>query len=205
MAYFPFFVDLSGKRGLIVGGGTVALRKIEKLLPFSPELSVIAPEICLEIRSIPGLHLEERAFVPGDEAEMLFVIAATDDARCNRQISELCRQKNILINAVDDAENCTFLFPALVQEGALSVGISTGGSSPTAAICLKEQIRALIPPNFDEILTFLHGQREKIKAEEGDEKRRHELLRQLFGAAMERQRALNEAEVSEVLREEEPR
>lgn len=203
MAYFPFFVDLKEKQGLIVGGGVIALRKIEKLLPFSPTLRVIAPKICPEIRNIPGLTLIEREFIPGDEADAFFVIAATDNAQCNRNVSALCREKNILVNAVDDAENCTFLFPALVQQGNLTVGISTGGSSPTAAICLKEQIRALVPESIDEILTFLHEQREKIKMQEPDEKKRHVLLRKLFSAAMEKNRALEDTEVAEVLQEEE--
>ncbi len=201
MAYFPFFVDLKEKQGVIVGGGVVALRKIEKLLPFSPALRVIAPEICREIRDIPGLTLVERGFVPGDEADAFFVIAATDNGACNRMVSELCREKHILVNAVDDAENCTFLFPALVQQGELTVGISTSGSSPTAAICLKEQIRELIPERFDEILTFLHEQREEIKMRESDEKKRHMLLKRLLLECMERKRPLHRGEAAEVLQE----
>lgn len=195
MAYFPFFVDLSQKTGLILGGGTVALRKIEKLLPFSPQLRVISPEICSEIRQIPGLELLERAFVPGDEQGAFFVIAATDDAHCNHQIADLCRAQNILVNVVDDAAYCSFLFPALVQKGNLTVGISTAGSSPTAAICLKEQISAQIPESFDEILEFLHTQRAGIKADVPDEKIRSGLLRKLFAAAMQNGGPLNEAQL----------
>lgn len=202
MACFPFFVDLCAKQGLIVGGGVVALRKIEKLMSFSPSLTVLAPEICPEIRRIPGLKLVQREFVPGDEEGAFFVIAATNDAECNRQISERCKNKKILVNVVDDAENCTFLFPALVQRGDLTVGISTGGSSPTAAICLKEQISEIIPERFDEILEFLHQQREAIKAKVPDEKERHVLLRELFFEAMRSKRPLNNDEVSRILQEE---
>lgn len=202
MAYFPFFVDLSSRQGVIVGGGIVALRKIEKLIPFSPSLRVIAPEICPEIRQIPGLELIEREFISGDETNAFFVIAATNNAQCNHKISELCREKHILVNVVDDASNCTFLFPALVQDGDLTVGISTAGCSPTAAICLKEQIRALIPNRFNEILAFLHHQRDNIKLAIPDEKKRHLLLRKLFFAAMRAKQPLNDTEVSEILRKE---
>lgn len=185
MAYFPFFVDLSQKTGIIFGGGTVALRKIEKLMPFAPKLRVISPYICPEIRANAALELIERAFVPGDEKEACFVIAATDDPVCNHNIAMRCKEQKIPVNVVDDAEYCTFLFPALVQKGNLTVGISTGGSSPTAAICLKEQIGAQIPERFDEILDFLHQQREYIKAVVPDESVRSEILRKLFTAAMQ--------------------
>lgn len=202
MAYFPFFVDLSQKSGLILGGGTVALRKIEKLLPFSPQLRVIAPFICSEIRSIPGLELTEREFVPGDERNAFFVIAATDDPECNHKIADRCRAQNILVNVVDDAEYCSFLFPALVQKGNLTVGISTGGSSPTAAICLKEQIGEQIPECFDEILEFLHQQREFIKADVPDETVRSRLLRKLFYAAMQNGSPLDDVQMRGFLKKE---
>lgn len=202
MAYFPFFVDLTGKKGVIVGGGTVALRKIEKLLPFSADLYVIAPEICAEVRAIQGIHLIERRYVPGDEAEAYFVIAATGDAECNHQISARCKEQNILVNVVDDAAYCGFLFPSLVQQGDLTIGISTGGSSPTAAICLKKQIAALIPDQFDEILDFLHRQRDEIKALVPNEKERHVLLRQLFFACVQVQRPLGQEEVRSMLPKE---
>lgn len=203
MACFPFFVDLSQKQGIIVGGGIVALRKIEKLIPFSPHLRVIAPSICPEIREIPGLELMERNFEPGDEEDAFFVIAATNDPVCNHQIADLCKQKRILVNVVDEAEQCGFLFPALVQKGNLTVGISTGGSSPTAAICLKEQIAELIPERFDEILEFLHEQRDVIRSDVPNEKERHVLLKKLFFEAMAQGRPLTDEEVCTMMQKEE--
>ena len=137
MGYFPFFVDLEGQPGLIVGGGTVALRKADKLLPYGPHLTVVSPHILPELERIPGLTLSRREFSPADLDGMLFAIAATDDRGLNRRIAELCRERHIPVNAVDDREACSFLFPALVKRGDLSVGISTGGASPTAAIWLK--------------------------------------------------------------------
>ena len=196
MPYFPFFTDLSGQPALVVGGGTVALRKIEKLIPFTPKLTVLAPEICPEIRRLPGLTLVERPFFPGDEAGMVFVIAGTNDRTVNRAISERCQAARIPVNVVDDAELCTFLFPALVQRGELTVGISTGGSSPTAAICLKEQINGLLPERFDEILDFLHRQRDLIKTRFPTETGRHALLRKLFFAAVEAGRPLTPEETA---------
>ena len=158
MAYFPFFVDLEGQRGLIVGGGTVALRKAEKLLPYGPALTVVAPEPVSELAALP-VELTRREFQPEDLDRADFVIAATDNEEENHRISALCQGRKIPVNVVDDKEACSFLFPALVRRGNLSVGVSTGGSSPTAAIWLKEQIEGLLPEQTEEILTWLEAQR----------------------------------------------
>lgn len=164
MAWFPFFTELSGREGLIVGGGTVALRKIRKLLPFGPRLTVVAPEIQPQIREISGLTLLERPFQPEDmKNNLAFVIAATDDSEENHAIAAACRERKIPVNVVDDPKACTFLFPALVHRGKLTVGISTGGASPTAAVRLKEEIGDLLPEGYGEILDFLEEKRPEVK------------------------------------------
>ena len=77
MGYFPFFVDLEDKRGLVAGGGTVALRKLEKLLPYGPRLTVVSLEFREEIRRLPGLTLLQRAFCEDMLEGQYFVISAT--------------------------------------------------------------------------------------------------------------------------------
>ena len=163
MSYFPFFMEMEGRPGLIVGGGVVACRKVEKLLPYGPRLTVVAPEIAPEIAAVNGLTLLRRPFRPEDLEGMVFVISAAPPV--NRQVAELCHERHLPVNVVDDRELCSFLFPALVKRGSLSVGISTGGASPTAAIYLKEQIAALLPENFEELLAFLDSLRPALKAE----------------------------------------
>ena len=196
MPWFPMFVDLTGRPCLIVGGGTVAARKAEKLRPYRPALTVIAPEF------VPGFTdctLLRRPYRPGDEDGMALVIAATDDPALNHTISAACRTKNIPVNVVDDKEYCSFLFPCLVQEGELSVGISTGGASPTAAMWLKNQITDLIPEHFDHILAWLEEQRPQIKSEIPDETARGALFAALFSACLERGRPLTREELEELL------
>ena len=193
MAYFPFFVDLSGQRGLIVGGGTVALRKVEKLLPYGPGLTVVAPEPVSELAALP-VTLVRRSFQETDLDRADFVIAATDDEQENHRISALCRGRNIPVNVVDDKEACSFLFPALVQRGNQSVGVSTGGSSPTAAVWLKEQIEGLLPEQTEEILTWLEEQRPLLKERLPDQRARAARFARLFAACLERGRPLTEEE-----------
>ena len=196
MPWFPMFVDLTSRPCLIVGGGTVAARKAEKLRPYRPALTVIAPEF------VPGFTdctLLRRPYRPGDEDGMTLVIVATGDSELNHAISATCRAKNIPVNVVDDKEHCSFLFPCLVQEGELSVGISTGGASPTAAMWLKNQITDLIPEHFDHILAWLEEQRPQIKSEIPDETARGALFAALFSACLERGRPLTREELEELL------
>ena len=145
MAYFPFFVELAGASGLVAGGGKVALRKVEKLLPYGPRLTVIAPRIDEKILAMPGVVCLRRAFEPADLEGKDFAVAAAGDREVNHRISRLCRERKIPVNVVDDKEASSFLFPSLIKRGELSVGISTGGSSPSAAIYLKERFAEAVP------------------------------------------------------------
>lgn len=200
MAFFPVFQDLENRKVLIVGGGTVALRKAEKLLPFGPRLTVVAPEFRQEFAGM-GLTLLPRAFRDGDiDGETMLVIAAAGDPAVNRRVSELCRERGIPVNVVDNPELCTFLFPSLIKEGRLTVGISTSGASPSAAIWLKENVERLLPENLDAILLWLEQQRSVIKNEVSPEACRSACLKALFGQSMERKRPLTEEERDEIIR-----
>ena len=206
MAYFPFFMDLSRRKGLIVGGGAVALRKARALLEYEAKLTVAAPELLPEFRKLPGVRLLRQPFTPELLEGTWFVIAATDDPDENRKIAALCRQRDILVNVVDDREACTFLFPALVHEGCLSVGISTGGASPSGAGWLKEQIRALLPEGVGELLEYLGAQRETVRAAfPADEKRRAAVYAHLFDACMAAGRPLRQEEFDAMIRQAEER
>lgn len=199
MGYFPFFIDLSEKEGLIVGGGTVALRKIQKLLPFGPRLTVAAPFFQKEIEEIKGISLLKRPFSENMVDGKYFVVAATDDKEMNHRISRLCKERNILINAVDDKEACTFIFPSLVRRGKLTVGISTEGASPSAAVHIKDHLNRWIPETFDEILDFLEKSRPQVLQEITSEKERAKLFSELFKLCMEKERELTKDEFRNML------
>ena len=109
MAYFPFYIDIENKKILVVGGGTVALRKIEKLMPFSPDITVVAPKICDEIKAL-NVKIIDRKFCDSDLDGAFCVVSATDDESLNGRIFQLCNEKNILVNTVDDKEKCGFIF-----------------------------------------------------------------------------------------------
>lgn len=186
MAWFPFFMDVSAGDGLIVGGGRVALRKIEKLLPYEPRLTVCANAFLPEIEAVPGLTLVRGPFDPSMVEGKLFVISATDDNGLNSEIAALCREKRVPVNVVDDREKCTFLFPALVKRGPLSIGISTGGASPSGAVYWKREIDRLIPQDAGELLAYLDGLRETVKATVPDGMARAAVFSILFDTCLEK-------------------
>ena len=196
MAYFPMFVELEGRPCLIVGGGAVALRKARRLLPYGPCLTVVAQSFVPELEALEGAALCRRAFRPRDVEGQALVVAATGDGALNREIAALCRARRIPVNAVDDKDNCTFLFPALVRRGPLSIGISTGGDSPTAAVYVKEKIEAALPggDGWNGILEYLAARRAPVRASVPDETARARLFAALFDACMEKGRPLEQAE-----------
>lgn len=182
MNCFPLFIDLSGKNVLVIGGGNVALRKIEKLLPFSPRIHVIASRLSDDVLCIPGLIIEQKDYEDDDllRCQPVLVIAATDDRDCNRRVSAACAAARVPVNVVDDPVLCTFQFPALINHGSLTIGISTGGKSPTVARELKNSIRSHLPDHIDQILDQMNARRETLKQTEPDPKKRGDLLTQYW-------------------------
>ena len=198
MPLFPIFLDLRGKKVLIVGGGHVALRKAERLAPYGASITAVAPEFAPGFAALGGVTALERRFQPGDVEGAALVIAATDDAELNAAVSELCAWEGIPVNVVDDLALCSFVFPALVRRGELSVGISTGGASPSAAQYVRRGVEQLVPEGFEGILDFLSAHRAAVKAALPPE-RRAGAYAGLFERCMELGRALSEEEFEEYL------
>ena len=154
MTYFPFYCDIEKKKWLLVGGGRVAAGKFSRLIAFTRKITVIAPEISDEIKkdAASDARLLERDFMAADLDDADIVVAATDDKALNAQIASLCRERKIPVNAVDDPENCDFIFPAIIKKGRLTVSVSTNGASPIYAAMLKKQINDSLPEYIDIIL-----------------------------------------------------
>lgn len=202
MSYFPFFVEIKDEKCLVVGGGVVALRKIEKLLPFGVKITVVSPAFCPEIEEMEGITRICRRFEKADVNGMLFVIGATDDEGMNGEISTLCREKNIPVNIVDDPKKCTFFFPALVKQGELVAGFSTGGSSPLAAQYIRQKVEEAVPHGFGKVVEVLSSVREQVKAKIPDSRKREKVFKEIFALALEKEGNITETEIREIIRKE---
>lgn len=208
MGHFPFFMEMKGKKGIIAGGGSVAARKAEKLLAFGPALTVIAPAFEDSLVRLAGqaktgegasLRLLQRKIEKEDLEGAAFVIAATSDESVNAQISEYCRENHIPVNVADDREKCTFFFPALVKQGSLTIGISTDGKSPAAAAYVRARTQRQLPEGIGGTIELLGELREEVMQVCGDQKKRVDILEQLFTYSLRREGEVSLEELRSLL------
>ncbi len=207
MAYFPLFIELEGASCLIVGGGQVALRKAEKLLPYGACITVIAEHFIDAFECFSQVQTHQRSYEESDLEGRSLVIAATDDNELNDRIAKTCHSLKIPVNVVDDKEKCGFLFPALVKRGPLSIGISSAGSSPSAARYDKGLVEAVLPPvteeeSFNQVMMSLASQRDLIKERISDENTRAKCFEKSFQKALSLKRPLNSSELELIISEE---
>ncbi len=156
--YYAAFLDLRGKRCVVVGGGQVALRKVEGLLEAGAAVTVIAPQ---SVEMPAGVSVIRRAFQPGDVEGAWLVIAATNDESVNAQIAIEAERRGIFINVVDDPAHCSFILPAVVRRGAFCLAISTGGASPAFARRLRERLEKEFGAEYGALVDLLQTLRRR--------------------------------------------
>src|SRR6185436_6151151 len=130
--YYPAFLDLRGRKCLVVGGGAIAERKAESLLECGARVRVVTREATsglTELARSGSIELDLRGFASEDLSGVFLVIAATDDPAVQARIGGEAKERDLLVNVVDDPANCTFIVPAVARRGELSIAISTGGRS----------------------------------------------------------------------------
>jgi len=165
MAYFPAFLKLEYKKILIVGGGYIAYEKLDHLLDFTQDISVIALELSDEMSSRiqkENLTYEKRAYEVGDIKEFAVVIVAVDDIPLQAEIFAESKKYNCLCNSVDSVDYCDFIFPSYIKKDDLTIAISTSGASPAMAKHLKLYLRELIPDSISDFLKEMKELRNTI-------------------------------------------
>jgi siroheme synthase-like protein len=165
---FPVFMKLEELRLLIVGGGQVALEKLNAVLLNSPSTSVklVAIDIVGEIRQLANTHsnlrLLEKKYDSADLDDVDLVISAVDDKNSSAQIRQDAKERGKLINVADTPDLCDFYLGSIVRKGNLKIAISTNGKSPTIAKRIKEEINQLIPDEIGSVLNNMQIIRQSI-------------------------------------------
>ena len=155
MSFFPMFMDMSELKVLVVGGGFIATEKLEKLVDFTTEITVITVEVSSEANQIIdeyGLTLHKRVYERGDIEGFDIVIVATDTVTLHKSIYEESRGSRILVNSVDNTDYCDFIFPSYVKKDDLTIAFSTGGASPAFAKYIRRHFEKIIPESVGEFL-----------------------------------------------------
>ncbi len=182
---YPVFLKLKNKKILIVGGGFIALQKLIGLLETEAQISILAPTIIDEVYACKGefpnlrlIKFIERDYQYGDEKDFDIVFAATNIQELNTSIANRCHDQNILVNAVDQPEDCDFYVPSIAADGDLKIAISTNGKAPAVAQKLRKHFERQLPC-YNALLERVSEFREKVQAKFSGEqnlKRRMKLV-----------------------------
>ncbi|MFZ5857222.1 MAG: precorrin-2 dehydrogenase/sirohydrochlorin ferrochelatase family protein [Chloroflexota bacterium] len=153
-------VELPKQLTIVIGGGSVAARKVEGLITAGAQVKIISPALTPELqrRAEAGeVTVLPRSYQDGDLEGAHLVIAATNDATVNEAVWQEAQRRGCLVNVVDDPQHSNFILPAVVQRGEMSISISTGGNSPALARRMRERIEKLIGPEYG-VLAELMGE-----------------------------------------------
>lgn len=165
--YYPVYLNLAGKRCVIVGGGTVAQGKIGGLRQAGCRITVISPQATAGIRQAAArgdIEFIERPYQPGDLAGAFIGVAATNVWHVNREIFEEAERRGVLLNVVDDPDLCSFIAPSIVKREPVTLAISTGGASPALARKLRETLADHAALEWADLAEVLGQARRIIKA-----------------------------------------
>jgi len=175
MRLYPVMLDLRDREVVVVGGGSVAERKVREIIEAGARVRVISPEVTPALAQLGAegwITVCRKPFEATDLEGAWLVIGATDDAAVNRAIAEEAARRRLFCNIVDQTALCSFLVPAVVRQGVVTIAISTGGMSPALAVRLKQEIGARVGPEYGALAELLGRMRPQVQRLIPDPKRR---------------------------------
>jgi siroheme synthase-like protein len=164
--YMPISVNLKDRPCLVVGGGTIALRKVEALMDYDTKITVVAPKVheLLENHAKEGrITMEKREYRPPEAAAYTIVISASDNNKLNKQVYEDAKGSGALVNVVDDPPHCDFIFPAVLRRDCLTTAISTDGKAPFMSGHLRLLLEDLFPKHWERLMALAADFRGQVR------------------------------------------
>jgi precorrin-2 dehydrogenase / sirohydrochlorin ferrochelatase len=175
--HYPIYLDVEGHTVLIVGGGSVAERKVETLLRSGAVISVVSPEFTPAFErwnDEERVRLHRKPYDAGDLGGAFLVIASTGQRPVNEAVASDCRERRIPVNVVDDPSLCDFIVPAVLERGSIQIAVSTGGRSPALARRIRDRLETMLGGEYaelNEILGLLREPAQNALATDADRKR----------------------------------
>lgn len=182
MNYLPIFLDLKDRPCLVVGGGEVGRRKVEKLLAVRAAVRLVSRELVPaleELRASGRVAYLGPKFEEGHLDGVHLVFVCTSDPGLNRRISLEARKRGVEVNVADQPELCTFIVPAVVERGDLVLGVSTSGASPALSARLRARLEKEFGPEYAVFLQLMRRIRERTRAGGGASEGNRELYYRL--------------------------
>ena len=166
MNYLPIFVQIKQRPCLVVGGGSIAARKVALLRKAQGEVTVVSPELCDELNALLAegkIQHKSKTFSAEDMDDCVIVIAATNQRDVNEQVSALANEKKLPVNVVDNPDLCSFIMPSIIDRSPVQIAISTGGASPVLARLIRTKLEGMIPAAYGRLGALVEGFRDKVK------------------------------------------
>jgi len=165
MRYYPVFLDIAGKPAVVIGGGQVALRKVEGLLDAGAQVTVVSPTLHPDLQALVAAgranHIS-REYSPGDLEGHLLAFVGTDDRSVNAAVAREGKQRGVWVNASDDPANCDFIMPGIVRRGDIILAVSTGAGSPAMARKLREDLQEFLTEEYALMLDLAAQVRQEL-------------------------------------------
>ncbi len=180
--YYPVLLDIRGKKCIVIGGGTVAERKVTSLLNAHAKVSVVSPELT---GTLSKMAVEKKIYYIDDNFKeeyfegAFLIIGATDNPETNLRIFRAATNKNILVNIVDSPDECNFIVPSVVEQGDLLIAVSTGGKSPAFAKKIRKELENQYGKAYGDFIQFMGDLRKKILSQFPDTKHRNQVFQAL--------------------------
>ncbi len=163
---FPLYIRIENARVVVVGAGHVAVRKVESLLEYGADVTVIAPEAAEEISDWAQrglINLQLRPYEQGDIEGALLVVAATSDRELNTAIYDEACSNNTLVNVVDIPELCNCIVPSILRRGRMQIAVSTDGAAPGVARDVRRELERQFPDWWGSYIDLMAATRALVK------------------------------------------
>lgn len=167
MSYYPIYLNMHGRRCLVIGGGAVAERKIAALLEAGAIPTIVSPAITDTIARWAKDHSIEliaRGYQSSDLTEHEIAFVATDDGATNGQVYSDARRLGVWVNAADDPAHCDFILPSVLRRGDLTVAVSSGGSSPALSRTIREELELYFTEEYELLVKLAADARAELQA-----------------------------------------
>ena len=164
--YYPIFLDIHGKKCLVLGGGEVALRKVKALLKHGANVAVVSPTLCTELNRLAEdgtIQIFQRSYKAEDLQDATIAVAATDNAKINESAADQARLQGILVNSVDDLQHSDFIVPSYFCRGDFTVAVSTSGKSPALARKIRSELEKDFGSEYAQLVLLANEVRSELK------------------------------------------
>jgi len=182
MQYYPIFLDLRGRRVVVVGGGKVAERKVRGLVRAQATVRVISPRLTPRLALLAAkkkVAVTARAYRKRDLKRATLVFAATNDPATQRAVRRDAEVAGAFVNLADNPRDSSFLVPTSFSQGDLLVAISTSGASPALARRLRKQLQATVGNDYRAYLRFMREARQQVMELIPNQQQRARIFRKL--------------------------